>query len=261
MLTALLVTRKNEFLAGILLGIALSKYSLAISVFLFLLLKREYLILIISLVVQVLGAAIVSLLGNYAPLLTIEYYLRMIGHHTSLPGIHLASLFPANDQLALIITFNTFLAVVIFLWGVGYQPRSKMPGAANGFTFAELHILSILTLWSLLAVYHRAYDTLIVIIFISMLIYGLSQSFLWNIAQRSQLGLKIFLIIFVSIMSIPGSIMGFVLPSNLIPTWCQIISYTTTLTLIVAVCISFWLFYNVSKTTYQKPTQLPLTEI
>jgi len=61
MLTALLVTRKNEFLAGILLGIALSKYSLAISVFLFLLLKREYLILIISLVVQVLGAAIVSL--------------------------------------------------------------------------------------------------------------------------------------------------------------------------------------------------------
>jgi hypothetical protein len=261
MLSALLVAGKNKFLAGVLLGMALSKYSLAISVFLFLLLEREYLILIIGLVVQLLGVAIVSLIGNHTPLLTIGYYLRMIGHHTSLPGIHLATLFPANDQLTFIIAFVTFLAVVICLWIIGYQPGSKTADGDNEFTFAELHILSILTLWSLLAVYHRAYDTLVVIVFVSLLIYGLSKPSLWNITRKKRWGLRIFLIIFVGIMSIPGSIMGIVLPSNLMPTWYQIVSYTTTSTLIIAISISFWLLYQVSRTNYQMATELSSSKI
>ncbi len=251
MLATLLLMRNRRVLAGILLGIALSKYSLAMSIFLFLLLNREYLILIISLGVQMLGVIIISFWGTHTPLLTLNHYWQMIIHHSSLPGTHLASLFAANSQLAFIITFFMTVALLRYLWRIDYRSKSRnrpwctVPNRHDGFTMTELHILSILLLWSLLVVYHRAYDTLIVIVFIAVLIYGLSSANIWTITWEKRLGLKIFLAIFVTIMSIPATIMSIVLPADFMPAWYQIVSYATTAILIAGICTASWLVNHI----------------
>lgn len=245
MLGTLLVRREHKILAGIMLGLALSKYSLAIAVFLFLLLKREYLILALSLFVQIAGIIFVSLLGGHSILLTINYYVRMVTHYSGYPGIHLASLFPANNLVAMLLALFSTLILGIYLWRMRHSVGSTIPGAEITLSFADWHLLSVLLLWTLLVVYHRAYDTLVIIVFVAMLIYGFAQPVSWKISPKARLGLGLFLLFFVGMMSIPSSVMGVVLPASFMPTWYQWVSYAMTLTLAATACIIAWLYARV----------------
>ncbi len=241
MLGSLALARKNWILAGLMLGIALSKYSLAISVFLFLLFKRQYRLLTVSLLTQLGGVLLVSFLGNHSPLLTIEHYLKMIAHHTLLPGIHLGSLFAPGSVWALTVTVIGSLAFLAFLWLNRIRFNSTELALNDTLTFSEWHILSALILWSLLVVYHRAYDTLTVIIFITLMIYGLNQPASWIISPGQKIALGIFTAIFIAIMSVPSSVMGIVLSADMMTEWYQWVSYTMTFTLVAALSVNLWL--------------------
>jgi hypothetical protein len=245
MLGALLLRQKHKVLAGILLGFALSKYSLAVGVFLFLLLKREYFILALSLVVQIFGVVIASLLGGQPIFFTLNYYVRLITQYSVFPGIHLASLFPANNVVALLLALFATLILGIYLWQMRHRVSSTLSGPELTLSFTDWHLLSILLLWSLLVVYHRAYDTLVVIILIVTLIYGFTQPKRWQISAKTRQGLGLFLIFFLGMMSIPSSVMSVVFSASFMPVWYEWVSYAMTLTLIAAACLVAWLYTRV----------------
>ncbi len=245
MLGALLLRREQKVLAGILLGFALSKYSLAVGVFLFLLLKRDYLILAISLIVQIFGVVIASLLGGQPIFFTINYYFRMVTQYSVFPGIHLASLFPANNVVALLLALFSTLILGIYLWRMRRRVSETLSNSETTLSFADWHLLSILLLWSLLVVYHRTYDTLVVIIFIVTLIYGFTQPTWWPISAQTRQGLALFLLFFIGMMSIPSSVMSVVFPASFMPVWYEWVSYAMTLTLIAAACLMAWLYARV----------------
>lgn len=244
MLGSLLLARKNRVLAGLMLGVALSKYSLAMAVFLFLCFKREYHLLIISIITQLGATLLISLLGNHSPLLTFNHYFKMIVHHTFLPGIHIGSLFAPESKWALILVALVSIVFFIQLW-LNRTSFWDNHLARNGrLTFNEWHIFSSFILWSLLVVYHRAYDTLTVIIFITLMSYGLNQMAGWTISSGKKQVLLFFYFFFLAVMSIPASVMGIILPAHIMPVWYQVISNVTTVTLLTAFSVNLWLLHR-----------------
>jgi hypothetical protein len=126
-----------------------------------------------------------------------------------------------------------------------HRVSSTLSGTELTLSFTDWHLLSILLLWSLLVVYHRAYDTLVVIILIVTLIFGFTQPKRWQISAKTRQGLGLFLIFFLGMMSIPSSVMSVVFSASFMPVWYEWVSYAMTLTLIAAACLVAWLYTRV----------------
>lgn len=241
MLGALLLRREHKVWAGVCLGFALSKYSLAMAVFLFLWLHREYLILALGVAVQALGVLIVSLLGGHSPLITLQHYVKMVERHAPLPGIHAASLAPGSSAFAAAVVLAAVLALILFYIYYGRQWKASPAEPGVRLSFMDLHALAFLLLWSLLAVYHRAYDTVVVIVFLSLFLVGLWGTFGWRLREGERKVLAGFVVVFVVVMSLPSSLMGFVLPAQVMPRWYAAVSYGTTGVLVLALAVTAWL--------------------
>jgi hypothetical protein len=188
-------------------------------------------------------------------------YSLMARRHTSLPGIHLASLFPPGSVLPYVVIFVGTLISGGLLWvrlsrfNEPSRSRNTLAGRQcsdqdSAVSFEKLHLLAILALWSLLVVYHRVYDTATVILFIALVVYGLARPGLWRLS-RGKNALMIFLMVFVLVMCFPPSIMDFVLPQNLMPDWYQIVSNVTTLTLVLTLGLTIWLLYQIDGVSHK----------
>jgi hypothetical protein len=261
MLGTLLTLEKNWLVPGVMLGFALSKYSLALPVFIFVLCRQKYRVVGASLTVQVVGLLTVSFLGKDSPALLLKDYSLMARRHTSLPGIHLASLFPPGSVLPYVVIFvGTLISGgLLWVWLSRFNEPSRSRNTLAGrqcsdqdsaVSFEKLHLLAILALWSLLVVYHRVYDTATVILFIALVVYGLARPGLWRLS-RGKNALMIFLMVFVLVMCFPPSIMDFVLPQNLMPDWYQIVSNVTTLTLVLTLGLTIWLLYQIDGVSHK----------
>ncbi len=231
MVLTLLALDKNPVLSGTFLGVALAKYSLALPLVLFLFYKRRYAVIGVALVWQVVALLFVALVGQVSPFRIAGNYIKLFLHHAGLPGIHLASLFPESTILA---ATAVILLTVTVGWVLFRQYRTKMKANC---ALVDFYVFTILVLWTLLVAYHRAYDTAVVILFIALSIYELTHN---NINSTQKKLLAAFLGIFLVILSIPSSLMGFVLPAGLMPAWYQLVSAAMTLTLLGALLISLW---------------------
>ena len=111
-------SKNHPFTAGILLGIALSKYSLSIGFFLYLLLfERNYRTTLTALALQTLGLLGLSVMSGTAVVDIIREYLFMFLHHSQLEGVHIASLFPTKPwgfQIAIILTLAVSLPLLLW---------------------------------------------------------------------------------------------------------------------------------------------------
>ncbi len=111
-------SKNHPFTAGILLGIALSKYSLSIGFFLYLLLfERNYRTTLTALALQTLGLLGLSVMSGTAVVDIIREYLFMFLHHSQLEGVHFASLFPTKPwdfQIAIILTLAVSLPLLLW---------------------------------------------------------------------------------------------------------------------------------------------------
>ena len=240
MLGALLTLNRVSLFPGLMLGLALSKFTLAFPVFLFVAYRRRYPVLAISLLVQLCGLALVSFIGHRSPIDVLSDYWSVLLLHTDLHGIHLAPLFNNQPVLSLAILVGGSALVFLILWR--WLPKvSSERTEGSRLTFAEYHGLVSLFLWSLLAIYHRVYDTVLVIAFIVLLIFGLVYDRYWDLPEGSKKMVFAFLVIFVAIMLLPGSIMGIVLPDQLLETWLQLVSTVITLTLLTGLSVSLLL--------------------
>jgi hypothetical protein len=153
---------KNEFLAGIFLGLALSKYSLTFLLILYLFLDRRYTALLAALLTQVIGLLFLSLFISTPLQVVLSEYFVLVSQfvdsatefnlHSRIIDLGLGqSLAFALDLVGLAITFATILIFVNF-------GRKQNPKLVNAL------ILPFLLIGSIPFVYHRHYDAVVLIL-------------------------------------------------------------------------------------------------
>lgn len=182
MLIAWLYVDRDWRISGAALGLALSKYSLSLPMFLFLLYKRKFRVLFLSVGVQILGILGLAAITKTSPvtivLENIQLFLRLFDQ----PGIHLSRWFesvsggPFAAMLPVLVLTLAIFAPLYF-WLRGRSIPSSMQD------IVDFHLVTILFIWTMLAAYHRLYDTLILISFPILIYKGLNIPSLWKLSD------------------------------------------------------------------------------
>jgi hypothetical protein len=212
MLVVLLTYNRAWPVAGIALGLALSKYSLSIPILLFVLYKGKFNILILAGLVQVVGVLGLSALTAASPLTLVEENIRIFRLLLGQPGIHLSHWLGVVADTPLIaflpaLGLSLFVFVPLFLW-----TRAAHANSAQSTDIIDYHILTLLFLWSLLVAYHRVYDTLILLLFFTLVFKGLAYPNLWRLAKSGQNALLLFLAFTPLLMILPARLIDRVIP-------------------------------------------------
>lgn len=177
MLTLYLIDRDHKILAGVALGIAVSKFNVILpTIFLFLLYRRQFKVIIGSALTQISALVLLGLLTQtnilyiFLSYADIAFITGDSGRASQL-AIHLGSYFTPSG-------WNTLLSTgLLSLLIIGYLIYILQKSKANTFTnprierLLDIHILSVLSLMSLLTIHHIKYD--ILSIFICMFVFAL----------------------------------------------------------------------------------------
>jgi len=242
MLGTLLALRKGWLLPGLLLGLALSKYTVSLPVLLLVLYQRRWRVAATALVVQVL--AVVAVSGLDAPLLAATGYFQRVQILVAGPGIHLADLLQIRGAAVWGVTAAFTLAVfgLLWVWWRGARPRGER---SDAITFTDWHLLAILVFWALLFIYHRPYDTPVTVVFVALVVCGLANPSLWNLSETARVWLAVFLGVFIAAMSLPTGTIERLLPGSLAEAWPDVARGTMTAALLLALGCTFWLLRRV----------------
>lgn len=250
MLVTLLTAEEHWLIAGITLGVALSKYSLSLPILMVILLHRKWRIAATALFVQLIAWLILSLYTRDSPFLILNEYYHLLLFHINLPGIHLANLFPSSSNLLYLfealLTILVFLAMGYWLWHTKYWhiPSDQAPRKL----FIQMHHTTIITLWTILVAYHRAYDTLLAILFFALVIVGLSDPVFWQLSQAqwaAVLGLLALSVVALSLPARGNSLVGLTIPVKYQSVWLAIQGQGTTSVLLLMLACSIWLLYKI----------------
>ncbi|WP_322495334.1 glycosyltransferase family 87 protein [Chloroflexus sp.] len=235
MFLAVLFAERNVFVAGIALGIALSKYSLSLPVILFLWFKRKYSLISIAALVQILSAFVLAWLTNTSPFVIIIEYLTMIAAHISQSGIHLASYFVKNNIIVIILTIGITIPMllVVHYWT---QIRS-FNLLEEQRQLLDMNVLALFNLHTLLSFYHREYDAVIWIISFFVLFFGLKIN-VWNVSQYGKIIISVLMFLSVLWMARAEILLSLLrMPSG-------IENILTTTVLFVNFMVIFFFFYR-----------------
>lgn len=231
--SALVLADRAWLLAGFLLGLGLSKYSVALPVFLFLLYRREYRILGVAILTQFLGVALFSLLTGNPVAAIINEQVRIFFFIYNEPGVQLATLFrgtPLALPAAIVMTLAVF--GLLYAWLIHRQPARDLS------PLVDYHVLNILILWSLLVAYHRSYDVLMIIIFMVLAFQGLFHQSLWQLSQSTSRVLAAGLGGTLILLIIPPRIVDMILPgtydllTNVVPAFLLLAWLVVTMVLL-----------------------------
>jgi hypothetical protein len=243
MVGTLLLARKNWPIAGIMLGIALSKYSVALPLFLFFIYKRHFRLIITSLIVQ-LGAIIsIAVIATTSPLSILDSYLRLLLQHLNGKGIHLGQLLPSGSPWRWIVPA---LGTLLLLAWVGQvlrvkQGRAHLPKDNSSDTFYDWHILTILSLWTLLVAYHRLYDIVLVLFFFVLIVTGLRWPAAWRLSRRENLFLSLLAIGIIFVLILPGDTVMALIAPQAAAAWANLLLYSQVGALLCALLLSVYL--------------------
>jgi hypothetical protein len=212
MLIAILYADRLWPIAGLALGIALSKYSLALPIFLFLLYKKNFRVLLSAIAVQVLGVVGLAAIDGASPITVAMENYRLFFQLFDQPGVHLArqfEIFTDNHLLTqipvLIMTLLVFIP--LFQWLRNHTSKTKASEEVLDF-----HLLTILFLWTILVAYHRLYDTLILLFFIVLVFKGSAYPNIWNLNKIEQILLLVFAALIAPFLVVPARIVDKVVP-------------------------------------------------
>jgi hypothetical protein len=193
MLVALLF-KEYWAVAGVALGLALSKYSLAFPVFLLFCFQKKWRACIVSVVVQLVGIGLMSLITLTSPWEIYKEYYHMLIVHADQGGINIAAYFGQD------LIINIFLFIATIALGVLICFKSSSIRSKNFYPQVSV----ILILWFLLAVYHKQYDALVFILFISFVLFGINNK-IWNMSSCWYKILLWVTILLTAFESIPGT--------------------------------------------------------
>jgi hypothetical protein len=174
MMGAHVAVRRHPWLAGILLGFALSKYSLAFPLVLLWLLQRRWRPLLLAGGVQVAGLLLLWGLDGSNPITTLGRYWAMIQFHADMVGMHLrGGLLAETGAMGLIIVgLLTLLVGGVTAHALGRDQARQLRLLPADTPYAYL-LLVVIMLWNLLALYHRRYDHTAVILYLALVLFSL----------------------------------------------------------------------------------------
>ncbi len=237
-------SKSRPFTAGILLGIALSKYSLSIGFFLYLLIfERNYRTTFTALAVQTLGLLGLSLMSGTGMVEIVRGYFFMLVHHSQLEGIHLASLIPSKPwELHIAILLTLVVTIPLLIW---YKRNKEHIINKQLSPTHRQHLLTALSLWALLVGYHRAYDVVLYILFISLGLQLYRSPEIWSLTKRTRNILLVFVGITTFFFMLPaGSIISDLLPGEIGRAWILFSVRMTTLILSAALAATLFLLFR-----------------
>jgi hypothetical protein len=212
MLLAILYAKRSWKISGSALGIALSKYSLSLPIFLFFIYKKNFRILFLAMAVQVFGLLGLSAITRSSPVAMARENIRLLVELFDQPGIHLArffEIFTKNHILieipVLLMTLLVFVLLLIWLRAHAYK-RSISEDVL------DFHVLTILFIWTMLVAYHRLYDTLILIFFVVLFFKGIAVPGIWKLTPRQQTVFSAVMAILPFILIVPARLVDKVIP-------------------------------------------------
>lgn len=222
-LSVLFFKRGQPIFAGLVLGLALSKYNVAVPVFIFFLMRRQFKILSIAVLVQLIGVLFLSLWAWVSPIEIVEDYLAIAFFHATISyvhGINISAYFPKS----ILVSLGSFLIVTI-LYGVGFYfsaGRSTKIKLSSGQD--DLPILNLLFLWTLLSLYHLGYDTILAVfplLFIILRFYKIKTPLIFC----RGVGLDMLLTVLALILLIlPGSVFRLILPGTSLDSFAMTVA-------------------------------------
>jgi len=231
MLAAVLVRKRSWLLSGLLLGVAVSKYSLALPAALWLLIDRRYLVLGTALAVQVAGLLLISSLGTYSPLETVAVYIKLMVEHVGEEGIHIAYFTAQYRMLGNLLVAGGSL---ILLWRLcRWWWRARPVEDAD-----VLPVMTVLSLWTLLVAYHRSYDVILVGLF---LVLGSAMVWHARLPVRQVRAVVAFMAVAMVVLCLPMGTLRGIVPSRVCDEWLLPVERaSTTLTLLAMLGVSTW---------------------
>lgn len=236
MLVSILLADRSWPLAGFLLGMALSKYSVSLPVVLFFLYHRKFRIVLTAFLVQLLGFTGVAVLSGNPLVLVLEEYLRIFMRIKVLSGIHLATLIPGkilDDALP------ALLSLVLFSMLYAWLIRRRPPPTVNAAVL-DVHLLTICALWSLLAGYHRLHDAPVVLLLIVLVFKSLQCAEVWQLVPRMRAVVASGLGVGLALLTIPARLVNMIVPGTYGPLSNRIPS----MILLVFICASMALLHR-----------------
>jgi len=200
MIVSLMAARQRwDLTAGLALGIALSKYQVALPLAMLFFVQRRWRVLATAAVVQIVSIVLLSALVNISPITMINHYIDItIAHlpqdiNSSSSLIHLAS-FISSGFWVLLTT--AFVLTVLLL--VPAFPAFRRVWTSRVFVqdrLAESLLLALLMGWCLLAVYHMNYDgTMILFIIIPLTLISLNMLDV-PLSALEKIGLRLLLLV------------------------------------------------------------------
>lgn len=257
MLISWIVARDRPTLAGLLLGIALSKYSLSLGFWIyFTVIEWRPKLSITAAGVQFLGLYGLARLGDSNILQAVDGYIQLFLHHAPMEGIQLTSLLPGIDAYS-----PTLAAVLTLMIGIPLiLLRKRIPsGTAAIATSPVLRtlFLTILTFWSLMVAYHRAYDLQVFIIALGLILL-IWQTPLHVQKNRAIVWISgIYAVLSLAILSFPaGGLLRSWLPAALGPVWIRLVLRASTWVILVGMALSLAFLKRLVETRnpYKKTT-------
>lgn len=257
MLAALrLADQDSWLLSGILLGIALSKYSLALPVFILMILQKRFRVVLVSVSVQLMGVLCLAFLTHNQPIQILSEYYQIMRVHLGHSGIHLAGLFPHQPVISYAAILAVTLGLIVMVWEF-IKPAANWYPPIQSFIKLKHHIiLVILTIWTLLIAYHKAYDTLVIILFLDAGFYLGKLPDKWQASQAEKFFLWVILAISTLIYCLPASGINMLqgkLTETQITAWIGFHNHLITITLVLILAYSVWLFRKHSLSLEKKP--------
>jgi hypothetical protein len=234
--------------AGLLLGLALSKYSLALPALILLVLMRKYRVAATALLVQALGFVAISLLAGGSMQLSTEAQWVMFLAHGQQDGINLTARLLAGNPLAVPALIG-LTALVLGLLGNWLWRSGWFSAPHSSFTLEALQVFNVLTLLAMLVAYHRIYDVVLIIGFVWQMVQVLTHARSARLTQRARrLLLVFFLALLFTLMvvaNIPEVVWVRLSPEIPAQRWLDALQGLVSLMLVYALFVSLWLLYRV----------------
>ncbi len=211
--------------------------------FYLLLFERNYRSTLTALAVQTLGLLGLSVISGTAVVDIIRGYLFMLLHHSQMEEVRFASLFPSKPwefQIAIILTLAVSLPLLLWY----YRNKEHILNKQLSPTHRQ-HLLIVLSLWALLVGYHRAYDAVLYILFISLGLQLYQSPGTWRLTLRNRNILLVFFAVTTIFFMLPaGSIIRDFLPGRIGSAWILFSVRMTTLILSAALAITLFLLFR-----------------
>lgn len=255
MIIAIIESERNWQVAGISLGLALSKYSLSLPIFLFFIYKKNYKALLLAISIQIVGVLLLSGITKQSPVTVVYENIILFLRLFDQPGVHLSRWFEflSADHFVAEIPVLVMTALVFILL-LSWTRRHAKTISSNSQEILDFHILTILLIWTMLVAYHRLYDTVVLIFFIVLFFKGQTKPALWNLSTRERKALTAVMMVLPLILIVPARIVDKVLPEY----YGRISDAVTTGTLVLLLCISMFLLHrslqNTQKLSFSRKT-------